>query len=113
MSPVRLCAEPTCGSPATARGRCDEHRKTLERQRSRSRRKDARERNVFYASKAWRMTRRQQLLDHPFCESEGCDRLAEVVHHRVDLAAGGAPRDPENLASLCKPHHDAITRARQ
>ena len=32
------CLEPRCPNPATARGRCDEHRKPIERERSRARR---------------------------------------------------------------------------
>jgi hypothetical protein len=64
------------------------------------------------------MTRKRHLAEHPLCEyidSDGkrCGLIATVVHHRVDLANGGAPRDHGNLVSLCKPHHDSITRGRQ
>ena len=36
--PIRMCAEPRCPNVATARGRCDQHRKQLERERSARRR---------------------------------------------------------------------------
>jgi 5-methylcytosine-specific restriction endonuclease McrA len=59
------------------------------------------------------MTRKRHLSLHPLCEylvdGKPCDLIATVVHHRVDLADGGAPRAHENLMSLCKPHHDSIT----
>jgi hypothetical protein len=117
----RMCIEPACPNRATAHGRCDEHRKQRERERSTARLRndpEHRARHAFYTSKAWRITRRRQLHDHPLCEhtdSDGteCGLIATVVHHRVDLADGGAPRDPQNLTSLCKSHHDQITRARQ
>ncbi len=32
--PIRLCLEARCPNPATARGRCDEHRKAREAERS-------------------------------------------------------------------------------
>jgi hypothetical protein len=35
--PVKLCGERGCGRVATARGRCDLHRRQLERERSQER----------------------------------------------------------------------------
>jgi hypothetical protein len=111
--PIRLCNERVCGNQATARGKRDEHRMAYERDRS----ADRRARQSFYASKRWRMTRKRHLSLHPLCEymvdGAPCNEIATVVHHRVDLAASGAPCDHENLMSLCKPHHDSITRRRQ
>ena len=66
----------------------------------------------FYASKAWRMSRKKQLADHPLCEYEehgqACGRIADSVHHIVELADGGAPRNPANLMSVCRSHHSVI-----
>jgi 5-methylcytosine-specific restriction protein A len=111
MSPIRLCLEPRCPNPATAKGRCDEHRKTLERDRSRSRRADARERNRFYARKHWRMVRKAKLFANPLCELEhpGCLGIASEVHHRQAMEDGGAAYTPENLVSACKPCHSRET----
>ena len=58
--PIRLCLEPRCPNPATARGRCDHHRKAREADRSRARRADAKERNRMYARKRWALVRRHR-----------------------------------------------------
>ena len=112
MSPIRMCLEPRCPNPATARGRCDEHRKALEAQRSRSRRADVRERNRMYARKRWAVTRKAQLFAHPLCELEhpGCLHVATEVHHRVAMEDGGADYALDNLVSTCKPCHSRETR---
>jgi 5-methylcytosine-specific restriction protein A len=111
VSPTRLCLEPGCPNPATSKGRCDEHRKAKERQRSRVRRADGIERNRFYARKHWTIVRRHQLFEHPLCQinGPGCLGIASEVHHRVAMEAGGAPYDPANLASTCKPCHSRET----
>jgi hypothetical protein len=66
----------------------------------------------FYASKAWRLSRRRQLFAYPLCQyvEDGgeCGRLADSVHQIVELEDGGAPRDPANLMSCCRSHHSVI-----
>ena len=91
--PVKVCAEPTCRNVATARGRCDEHRHELERNRSRVRREDAGARNRMYASAKWHNTRKAQRLRQSLCELEGPGRLglANEVHHVVAMDAGAPP----------------------
>ena len=43
------------------------------------------------------------------CQADGCDRLAEEVHHIRPLHLGGHGLDePENLLPLCRGHHRAI-----
>jgi 5-methylcytosine-specific restriction enzyme A len=116
--PVRPCLEPGCPNyvrDARSKGRCDEHYRALERNRSRSRREDAKQRNRLYARKKWRMTRRRKLYETPLCELEfdGCLGIASEVHHRVPLEQGGAPYHPANLVSACKPCHSAETRREQ
>lgn len=110
MSPTRLCLEPGCPNPATAKGRCDTHRKALKRDRSRVRREDGRERNRLYASKRWAMTRERKLFLTPLCELEhpGCLGIANEVHHRA-MEAGGEVFALENLMSTCKPCHGRET----
>jgi 5-methylcytosine-specific restriction endonuclease McrA len=93
----------------TGRGRCDEHRTAPERNRCRSRRDLARERNSFYARKHWAMVRRCKLLANPICELCN-ERLANEVHHRTPLEQGAAEYDRENLVSTCKPCHSRETR---
>lgn len=112
---TRLCAEPRCPNPATGRGRCDAHRKTNERHRSRVRREDARERNRFYARKRWAVTRNHKLFLAPLCELQhpGCEGIASEVHHRIAMEDGGAEYTLDNLVSACKPCHSRETRREQ
>src|SRR5215207_8798548 len=115
LMPTRLCLEPRCPNPATGRGRCDEHRKAQERERSRVRRAEGVERNRFYARKRWAMTRKAKLFRNPLCELEhpGCLGIANEVHHRIAMEDGGAEYDMANLVSACKPCHSRATRAEQ
>ena len=105
--PTRLCLEPRCPNPATARGRCDEHRKLLERERSRRRRAAT---AGVYKRKRWEIVRRFVLNRDPICKV--CDkRLSTEVDHIVPLAEGGNPYDPAGLQGICSPCHRAKTRA--
>jgi 5-methylcytosine-specific restriction protein A len=110
-----VCAEPRCPNPPTSRGRCDEHRRAKERERSRVRREATRERNRFYARKKWAMVRRRKLFNDPLCELRhpGCLGLASEVHHRIAMEDGGAEYDLDNLVSVCKPCHSRETRREQ
>ena len=59
------------------------------------------------------MARRQQLFQHPLCQyrlEDGteCGLVADSVHHIVELEDGGAPREPDNLMSVCRSHHSVI-----
>jgi hypothetical protein len=104
--PTRLCSDPTCDQPQTYRGRCAKHTRTNERSVNRAGRK-------LYSTKRWQLVRRKVLFLNPLCSADGCDAIAEDVHHKVDLADGGAPYDPANLEQLCHSHHSQETRARQ
>jgi hypothetical protein len=69
--------------------------------------------NSFYASKPWRFARERQLADHPLCQyrledDQECGKVADSVHHIIELQDGGAPRDPANLQSVCRRHHSII-----
>jgi 5-methylcytosine-specific restriction endonuclease McrA len=113
--PIKLCAEPGCPNPATAQGRCDEHRKAKERDRSRVRREQARERNRMYARARWAATGRQKLFLNPLCELEhpGCLGIANEVHHEQAMEDGGEKYAMDNLVSTCKPCHSRETRREQ
>lgn len=105
MSPIRLCAIPTCPERAEIRGRCRAHA-------SQARKFSRSVNDGFYSSKAWRMSRAAQLFAFPICQyvADGieCTAIADSVHHRVPIEDGGAKRDPENLMSCCRPCHSAI-----
>lgn len=54
---------------------------------------------------SWRRIRKQILLrDNNACQYPGCTYSAYTVHHIVPLRIVGEHK-PENLISLCKPHH--------
>jgi 5-methylcytosine-specific restriction protein A len=99
--PTRLCNERGCPNPATRRGKCDEHRKQAERERSARRRENNK---GVYKRKIWEMRRRQVLSEQPICAI--CDNhLSEEVDHIVPLTEGGAPYDRDNLRGLCRQCH--------
>ena len=62
--PTRLCLEPECPRPATAKGRCDQHRKPIERDRSRARREATK---GVYKTRMWERRRQQVLARDPYC----------------------------------------------
>jgi 5-methylcytosine-specific restriction protein A len=106
VSPIRLCAEPRCPTPAApGKSRCAVH--AAEQRKANRSRFDG-----FYCSKAWRLARRRQLFQQPLCQfeedGEECGLLADSVHHIVELEDGGASRDPANLMSVCRSHHSVI-----
>ncbi len=102
---IRVCLEPSCPNPAEVRGRCREHA-------AQARKANRSPNDNFYASKAWRLTRRRQLFGHPFCQyqedGQQCCELADSVHHIQPIEEGGARRDPANLLSVCRRHHSII-----
>ncbi len=104
--PLFVCAEDGCPNPATGRGRCDEHRKALERERSRQRRADPDKgaRVKLYHSKKWQTTRKAILFRDPICRV--CTKaLSTEVDHITPLSQGGAPWDVANLQGICGPCH--------
>jgi 5-methylcytosine-specific restriction enzyme A len=103
--PVRLCLEPRCPNPAGGKGRCDEHRKPIERERSRRRREAT---NGVYKRKRWEMARKAILSRDPICRV--CDKaLSTEVDHITPREDGGADYDPTNLRGICSPCHWAKT----
>jgi 5-methylcytosine-specific restriction protein A len=53
--------------------------------------------------------RKAKLRADPICQMYGCARVATDVDHVIPLAEGGERYDWDNLASLCKQHHDEKT----
>lgn len=79
-----------------------------------------------YHSARWLNFRRRVLAERPFCEAcleagkrPGLDCTDTTagpstdVHHRLDLADGGAPFDRENVEALSHGCHARVTVARQ
>jgi len=116
---MKFCDFTNCPNVAETGHFCAEHKDTP--------RVDARQRHPndrFYGLAAWKGkygVRRYKLLRNPICEfveqnGTQCTHKAQDVHH-IDsswketgdfrLFMGGI--DMENLQSLCKPHHSAIT----
>lgn len=59
---------------------------------------------------AWRKIQAQYIQSNPLCEicrEEGKIISAEVVHHRIELKAGGSHSN-DNLQSLCRSHHSSV-----
>lgn len=110
MSPIRLCLEPRCPNVATGKGRCDEHRKQLERERSEFRRRRALigdrtpDAVKLYHSAKWLRTREKVLARDPICKV--CDdALSTQVDHIKPLSQGGDPWDIDGLQGICVPCH--------
>lgn len=100
--PVKLCSAPRCPEYATYRGKCRGHARDRERQTNRAGK-------AIYNTAKWRHTRKAVLSREPLCP---CGEIAVDVHHKVDLADGGAPYDLENLEGLCHACHSKETRSR-
>jgi 5-methylcytosine-specific restriction endonuclease McrA len=110
LSPIRLCLEPRCPNPATGRGRCDEHRKPIERERSRRCREAT---NGVYKRRKWELTRRAVLARDPICKV--CNEtLSTEVDHIVPREDGGADYDMDALqgsvSTVTSPRPRARTR---
>ena len=101
--PQKVCLEPGCPNPASYRGRCGEHATQRDRTIQRAG-------YHIYRTKRWRVVRDRQLFLHPLCD---CGRIAQHVHHRIDLSDGGHPWAPSNLQSMCGSCHGKTTRRRQ
>jgi 5-methylcytosine-specific restriction enzyme A len=103
--PYRPCNEAGC--PNFARpgsGKCDEHARAYERERSRRRRERGRKR--IYARKKWEMTRKKVFSEQPLCAACG-KRIAEECDHIVPLEDDPAqyPYALDGLQGLCRECH--------
>jgi 5-methylcytosine-specific restriction endonuclease McrA len=104
--PTRLCLEPRCPEPAIRRGRCAKHN-TARNRETRSANKAE-----VYNRKRWKILRSRYLFEHPLCEC-GCGGIAEDVHHKKDIQAGGDPWAWDNLEALTHACHSKATRRSQ
>jgi hypothetical protein len=104
--PKRLCVEARCSGEVVYRGRCATHAKQRNREMTSQNKQ-------VYNSKRWKILRRHKLFLTPLCEWEGCDEIAQDVHHRHAIQDGGAPWEMANLEALCHPHHSCLTRREQ
>lgn len=46
--------------------------------------------------------------DAPQCVRPGCNRYADDVHEPLTRGRGGSITDPNNMAPLCRTHHDEV-----
>jgi 5-methylcytosine-specific restriction enzyme A len=106
--PSVCCAIPGCpGDASTGRdGRCAQHARASQR---------AKANRQVYDSARWKRVREHYLFEHPLCEyieadGTACRRIATVVHHRVELTAGGPAWS--GLMGVCAAHHNRIHGAR-
>jgi 5-methylcytosine-specific restriction endonuclease McrA len=109
VSPHRLCSEAYCPNLAhpKGRGKCLEHRREYERERSARRREKTK---GVYKRKVWAMRRKQAFGSDPQCawvlnDGTRCQRLGEELDHVVPLDAGGDEYAATNLQLLCAEHH--------
>jgi 5-methylcytosine-specific restriction protein A len=104
--PERPCVIPGC--PRFARpnsGKCDEHAREYERERSRRRREATK---GIFKRKKWAMTREAVLARDSICKV--CDRRLSVeVDHIMPLSEGGDPWSLEGLQGICPACHEAKT----
>lgn len=83
-----------------------------QKRKSSNRREDKR----FYDSKAWKLTRQNQLYSTPYCEAcHAAGTLTDCttgghIDHIVRRKDGGSPHDTSNLQTLCRLHHDSKSR---
>jgi 5-methylcytosine-specific restriction endonuclease McrA len=117
MSPLRICADPRCPNPALpGRGKCDQHNRAYERDRSARRRQRASDKQgrAVYHTAIYLRRREHVLTADPFCQAilhDGtrCPRLAEELDHITPLDRDGDPYAEANMQGLCREHHHAKT----
>jgi 5-methylcytosine-specific restriction enzyme A len=106
--PTRLCLEPSCPEPATARGRCPTHARINDQQINRAG-------HAIYRTRRWQILRRRVLFEQSLCPGvfgDPCGDIATDVHHIRDIGDGGDPWARSNLEALCHACHSRITRVR-
>lgn len=102
QSPGRACRNKRCRAITTNKdGYCDQcrHVKYLNQRPHVGR-------EVYDSN--WVKVRDAYLREHPLCEdceAIGVVRQADMVHHKIPVANGGAMYDEENLRSLCVTCH--------
>ena len=112
--PLQLCRQCGCRTLTRERGgRCEAHRRELEREGNKAGDPDRKATKRFYAGLRWRKLRQWILEMRPLCaecERAGVLRPATEVDHviprleREDLAY-----DQDNLQGLCRSCHSAKT----
>ena len=63
---------------------------------------------MFYSSKAWRMTRKFYIKANPLCEHckrKGTTTAGQMVDHIKPISMGGNMLDNSNLQTLCNKCH--------
>lgn len=105
--PKRACSYPGCPE-LTDDIYCKSHKKLANKHYNKYQRDP--ESNKRYGRR-WKRIRDRYIKGHPLCEEcqkHGRLTPVEEVHHILPLSKGGS-NNPENLMSLCKSCHSAIT----
>jgi len=71
----------------------------------------AHQRNKFYSTNAWVLTRNSYIKAHPLCEvckAEGLLVPARLIHHLHPLSMGGEQLCQDNLMSICGETHHSL-----
>lgn len=108
MKPKRPCRYRGCPKLTDHKsGYCEDHRKLMERHYEKfTRGYNQHERY----GRNWRKVRDRYISRHPLCEvcqQHGKYVMADLVHHKKPIAAGGTNTE-ENLQSLCISCHERI-----
>ena len=108
MTLCRLCL--TCARPFPEgdliRGRCPEHAREYERDKSRRRRATSTATQTRDTA-TWKKVRAIARARDQACTQRhqgNCNGQLEV-HHRIPIGQGGQPFDLANLVTLCRHHH--------
>jgi 5-methylcytosine-specific restriction endonuclease McrA len=91
-----VCNTPGCPEDATRNGKCDGCRRE---------KAAARPRNPDYSTDKWKRVRGRYKRLHPICETPGCGRESQEVHH---IDADTSHNWDDNLEALCKSCHGKI-----
>lgn len=64
--------------------------------------------NRFVYGHKWTKFRNRYIRENPYCEHcrrKGKIRIAQQVHHIIEVIKGGSLLDPENVESICEECH--------
>ena len=99
-APMKVCGDHRCGVRVpSGETYCYEHARERTKKRL-----DKIKHNPFYSTQRWQKLRDWFIARHPVCVE--CGAAAEVVDHKVQISAGGAPLDEANLQSMCDYCHN-------